>query len=165
MKFRYVVLLVLFLNTTFCTRDKNSDNVVPDAPPVEDTVSVILKYDKEQPLESQYRISKVSVKQKGKLRFTNDTKEKETSVTFIIPNADLLFEDFRGYYAFSINNITYLVITVGKNGKSKVLKIHDDANQGAGEFGKRYVYSAYCQDAGVMAEGDSSPVIIIKPGS
>ena len=163
MKFRYVVLLVLFLNTTFCTRDKNSDNGVPDAPPVEDTVKVILKYDKEKPLESQYRILKVNVKQKGKLRFINDTNE--TSVTFIIPNADLLFKDFKGYYAFSIENITYLVITVGKNGKSKVMKIHDDANQGAGKVGKRYPYSAYCPDVGEMAEGESSPVIIIKPGS
>ncbi len=163
MKFRYVVLLVLFLNTTFCTRDKNSDNGVPDAPPVEDTVSVILKYDKEQPLESQYRIRKVSIKQKGKLRFINDTKEKETSVAFIIPNADLLFADFKDYYAFSINDITYLVITVGKNGKSKIMRIHDDANQGAGEVGKIYPYSAYCQDVGKMAEGHSSPVIIIEP--
>jgi len=83
-------------------------------------------------------------------------------LTFIIPKADTLFADDLESIGFVVGRTKFLILSLDSS-EVKWLKIADNASQGAGPEGKRYSYVVYYR--GEWAEGQSSPAIIIKPGS
>jgi hypothetical protein len=111
-------------------------------------------------VKSPFRIDSVEVDSKKFLRFENNT---DYEATFIIPNANILFEKKKSQDCLvyvTINNVQYLIFDLPAKKKSGKFKISTLTNTTETE---RYPYSIFCQDARFAAEGNSSPIIIIKP--
>ena len=156
MKFRYVVLLVLFLNTYFCAQDQKNVSYV--------TRQVVV-YDSLKALKPRFYIPEAKVDQGDTLIFV--AERVKTPVIFLIPRAGEIFErdsTFKTYDEIVMDGVKFLIIVVKKqsNWESKKFVVIKDPKQ---TEEKRYRYGAYLPERNAWAEGDSSPVIIIKPGS
>jgi hypothetical protein len=87
---------------------------------------------------------------------------KEHPLTYIIPKADTLFADHLESIGLVVGRTKFLIIPL-EAGRSKKLKVNYNANPRKDIDGKIYYYAVYWK--GQWAEGQSSPMIIIKPGS
>jgi hypothetical protein len=123
-----------------------------------DSVAVILDY--KSPKEYlPFSIPPTEASEGGYIKFE---APRVHGLTFIIPKADTLFADDLESVGFIIGRTKFLILYLNAS-ELKWLRIADDANQGVGISGKRYPFVVYYR--GEWAEGHSSPVIIIKPGS
>lgn len=153
MKILSVAVLVLLLSASFCA--KNEKDKSPKL-----VIASIDSTEKEKP---KYIIPEVRVVTGDSLMFTaNKIKE---AATIIIPMADVLCELDTADTIFMVGGITYLFITL----------IEDDKKENSKEWTSRkflikkhehkstYEYSAYVHKKMKMAEGESSPKIIVDP--
>ena len=110
-------------------------------------------------IEGEPKIDSVKVREGTRLLFR---KENQISkAIFIFPKADNLFNNNqlnRGD-TIRIGNILFLMFTLGDEDTSNELSINEEANLTKQE--KRYPYSVYVPGISEMAEGNSSPVIIV----
>jgi hypothetical protein len=153
MKYLYVVALVLLLSAFFCAkseRDKSPKLVIASIDSTE----------KEKP---KYIIPEVRVVKGDSLMFTaNKIKE---AATIIIPRADVLCKLDTVDNIFTVEGITYLFITLIENDKKENSKEWTSRKFLIKEHKHKstYEYSAYINKKMKMAEGESSPKIIVDP--
>ena len=153
MKYLYVVVLVLLLSASFCA--KNGKDKSPKL-----VVASIDSTEKEKP---KYIISEVWVANGDSLMFTaNKIKE---AATIIIPKADVLCELDTTDTIFTLEGITYLFISLVKDDKKENSKKWTSRKFLIKEHKHKstYEYSAYVHKKMKMAEGKSSPKIIVDP--
>ena len=144
------VLVVLLILPTFLPGQ--------DSGSLPDSVTVILDY-KNPKGYLPFSIRTTVVREGDWVKFE---APRTHGLTFIIPKADTLFADELESIGFVVGRTKFLILSL-KAAELKYLRIADDANQAVGPNGKRYSYVVYYK--GEWAEGQSSPVIIIKPGS
>ena len=149
MRFLNVLVVLLILPTFLLGQDKKG---------IPDTVAVYLDSDKPAG-KLPFSIRKTELLEGGWLKLE---APRSHGLTFIIPKADTLFADDLESIGFVVGRTKFLIISL-KSAELKYLRIADDANQGVGPDGKRYSYVVYYK--GEWVEGESSPVIIIKPGN
>ena len=149
MRFINVLVVLLILPTFLLGQDNGS---------IPDSVTVILDY-KNPKGYLPFSIRNTEAHEGDWVKFE---APRTHGLTFIIPKADTLFADDLESIGFVVGRTKFLILPL-KAAELKWLEIADDANQGVGPAGKRYSYVVYYK--GEWAEGHSSPVIIIKPGS
>ena len=153
MKYLSVVVLVLLLSASFCARNEK----------VKSPKLVIASIDSTEKEKPKYIIPEVWVTNGDSLMFT--AKKIKEAATIIIPMADVLCELGVEDTIFTLEGITYLFIPL----------IKDDNKEKSKEWTSRkflikehkhkstYEYSAYVHKKMKMAEGKSSPKIIVDP--
>ena len=153
MKYLTVVVLVLLLSASFCA--KNEKDKSPKL-----VIASIDSTEKEKP---KYIITEVRVTNGDSLVFTaNKIKE---AATIIIPMADVLCELGTEDTTFIVEGITYLFITLIERDKKENSKEWTSRKFLIKEHKHKstYEYSAYINKKMKMAEGKSSPKIIVDP--
>jgi len=149
MKIFIIFVFVLFLPLLLLGQEKDS---IPD--------TVNIEPDYKSPTEDlPFSMPRKIAKEGGFLKFN---APKEHPLTYIIPKADTLFADQLESIGLVVGREKFLIIHL-EAGKSKILKVNHNANPEKDENGKIYYYAVYWK--GQWAEGQSSPMIIIKPGS
>ena len=154
MKILSMVLLILLLSASFCAKNGT------DQRPSKLVIASIDSTEKENP---KYIIPLTELIPGDSLMFT--AKKIKKTATVIIPKADMLCELNSTDSTIYIEGITYLFIPLVKNDKMSndkewasrmfVIKEHQKKTT--------YEYSAYIHKRMKMAEGKSSPKIIVDP--
>ena len=156
MKCMHAVLFIFFLTTSFCAQDQKN---------VSSVTRQVVVYDSLKTLKPRFYIPTAEVNHGDTLVFV--AERVKTPVIFLIPRAGEIFErdsTLETYDEIVMDGVKFLIIVVKKqsNWQSEKLVVRGDPKQ---KKDKKYRYGAYLPKRNAWAEGDSSPVIIIKPGS
>jgi len=141
-----VFVLILFFSTLFCAGQEKQLQQ-----------HVVVGIDYAIPDTKNFRASEAEVKSGGSLMFNASKITQEATV--IIPKADLICKIEPKDSTYEVGGITYLFVPLIKKTNSIsrkfIINKHDTTTT--------YDYSIYIHEENKMAEGESSPKIIVDP--